>query len=604
MRLSAGTLVLYREKSAAVVSAGAEKIEIRIEGGKSQSVRPKDIEFLHAGPVQSLPPATLPEPDFDELLGLMEEETFPFAEFTELAYSRNSAEAAYSAWRLLVDGLYFSGSVAAGVAARPEEERAKLLEAREGKAREARLRAELLERIKHGSLLDSDRPAMREIEQVALGESTGSRLLRELGIEAEPVKAHALLIRCGIWNHFVDPWPSRAGIELDNPVFPLPGLPEEEREDLTHLAAFAIDDADSHDPDDAISFADGLLLVHVADPAAIVTASSPIDLEAEARGANLYLPEKIVSMLPPELTDVFGLGLAEVSPALTFAIRIDDGGEARLERVFLSRIKVTRLDYAGAEPLLAESPLVEIAAMLARFRERRKAAGALFIDLPEVKVKVKDREVKITPLPLNNVRELVANSMLAAGSAFGKWAAERDLVMPFSTQVEAEESERGDSLPAMFTLRRSCSPSVLGTSAGKHSGLGLDPYIRVTSPLRRYGDLLAHQQLRRVLKGEEPLDSEYMAGRIAKSENAALERRKLERQVNEFWKLVFLAQNPGYETQAVPVLRQDERITYLIPELALEYKNRFAGDIKLGEILNVRFTSADPVQMSCRMLLI
>ena len=55
-------------------------------------------------------------------------------------------------------------------------------------------------------------------------------------------------------------------------------------------------------------------------------------------------------------------------------------------------------------------------------------------------------------------------------------------------------------------------------------------------------------------------------------------------------------------TEPFPVFRQDERITYLIPELAFEYKNRFAGDIRLGEVLAVRFASADPVTMSCRML--
>ncbi len=602
MGFAAGNLVLYRTKSAAVSAVGADKIEIRIEGGKTQSVRPKDIELLHPGPVTALPPATLPDPDFAELLELMEGETFSFADFTELAYSSHRAEAAWSAYLLLTDGFYFTGSVAGGVTVRPEAERQKLLEARDAKAREAENRAALLERIKSGKLLDSDRPAMREIEQVALGESTGSRLLRDLGIEAEAVKAHALLVRCEVWDHFVDPWPSRFGIPLEDPDFPLPELPDEQREDLTGIAAYAIDDIDSHDPDDAISFVDGMLLVHVADPAAVVTPGSPIDLEAEGRGANLYLPEKITSMLPPGLTDIFGLGLAGTSPAITFAIKIDDEGRAELERVFLSRIKVTRLDYAGAEPKLAESPLREIAAMLERFRERRRADGALFIDLPEVKVKVKDRQVAITPLPLNQVRELVANSMLAAGSAFGKWAMRQDLLMPFSTQVDPELNEPGDSLPAMFAMRRGCSPSVLSVVPGKHAGLGLDPYIRVTSPLRRYGDLLAHQQLRRFLKGEDPLDFDYLSGRIAKSEAAALERRKLERQVNEFWKLVFLAMNPDYAAVAVPVLRQEERITYLIPELAFEYKNRFAGDIKLGDELPVRLVSADPVAMSCRML--
>ena len=54
--LNTGALVLYHGKFAAVTAINKEKIEIRVEGGASKSVRPKDVEFLHRGPVSSLPP--------------------------------------------------------------------------------------------------------------------------------------------------------------------------------------------------------------------------------------------------------------------------------------------------------------------------------------------------------------------------------------------------------------------------------------------------------------------------------------------------------------------------------------------------------------------
>ena len=116
----------------------------------------------------------------------------------------------------------------------------------------------------------------------------------------------------------------------------------------------------------------------------------------------------------------------------------------------------------------------------------------------------------------------------------------------------------------------------------------------MTSPLRRYGDLLAHQQLRRVIKGEEPLTAEYLEERLTVSEREAPTRRRLERQANEFWTQVFLAQQPEYRTEAIPVLRQDERLTYLIPELAYEFKNRFGGKITLGLPLAVQLIRSDP----------
>ena len=92
--LNSGALVLYHGKFAAVTAINKEKIEIRIEGGAAKSVRPKDVEFLHRGPVSVLPPKLLPEPDCAELLELMEGETLPFREFLLLAYSADTPEAA------------------------------------------------------------------------------------------------------------------------------------------------------------------------------------------------------------------------------------------------------------------------------------------------------------------------------------------------------------------------------------------------------------------------------------------------------------------------------------------------------------------------------
>lgn len=593
-----GALVLYHAKSATVTAVNKEKIEIRIEGGDTKSVRPKDIEFLHPGPVRSLPPAALPAPDAQELSALMEGETLPFGDFAELAYGTRSPEAYYSAWMLLQEGIYFSGSIETGVTARSQEEIAESLAAlREKEARQLR-RAELLERIRGGALLPEDLPAMREIEQVALGETASSRLLRELGIEAVPPKAHELLLKLGIWDLFVDPWPARMGVNLETPEIELGALPPEPRTDLTHLAALAIDDEGSNDPDDAISYEDGVLWVHVADPAALVTPGSPADDEAMNRGENLYLPEKIVPMLPAGATTLFGLGLQPVSPAISFAIRIAEDGAATLEKMVLSTVRVERLTYDGAAARWEESPLRELRPMLDRFKARRKADGALLIDLPEVKIKVENREVKITPVGITPQRELVANAMLAAGSAVAKYAVEHEIPLPFATQVPPEPEEdsaaAGTGVAAMFALRRSCPPSVVCTLAAPHAGLGLDCYARVTSPLRRYGDLLAHQQLRRVIKGEEPLTAEYLEERLAVSEREALTRRRLERQANEFWTQVFLAQQPEYRTEAIPVLRQDERLTYLIPELAYEFKNRFGDKITLGLPLAVQLIRSDP----------
>lgn len=599
--LNTGALALYHGKAAVITAINKDKIDIRIEGGSAKSVRPKDIEVIHPGPVASLPPAAPKEPDFAEILELTEGETLPFGEFVELAYGGNTAGAAWAAVQVLADGTYFTGSPAAGVTGRNPEEVAAALAAQRAKAEEKAAREALLERIRNGAVTPDDRTSLREIEQVAFGKAPSSKLLRDLGMEATPEKAHALLLKLGVWDNQVDPWPARFDVAPDNPAIPLGPLPEEKRADLTGMVSYAIDDEGSNDPDDAVGFADGLVWVHVADPAAVVTPDSPADLEARERGENLYLPERISHMLPPEATDIFGLGLQEISPAMSFGIRITPEGEAVLEKIELSTIRAERLTYESAAAHWEEEPLASLRAELERFKEKRRAEGALFIQLPEVKIRVVDGEVKISPCAITRERELVANAMLAAGSAVAKYAEAHDIALPFVVQPPPEIEERGTSFTDMYALRKACAPSVVQTVAGKHSGLGLEPYVRVTSPLRRYADLLAHQQLRKHLKGEELFTSDELEARLFTSEAAALIRRKLERSANEFWTLVYLDQHPEWSGEAILAFRQDDRLTFVIPELAYEFKNRFGGRIALGETVKVTLSAVDLAASAARL---
>ena len=134
--LNTGALALYHGKAAVITAINKDKIDIRIEGGSAKSVRPKDIEVIHPGPVASLPPAAPKEPDFAEILELTEGETLPFGEFVELAYGSNTAGAAWAAVQALADGTYFTGSPAAGVTGRNPEEVAAALAAQRAKAEE------------------------------------------------------------------------------------------------------------------------------------------------------------------------------------------------------------------------------------------------------------------------------------------------------------------------------------------------------------------------------------------------------------------------------------------------------------------------------------
>ena len=100
--------------------------------------------------------------------------------------------------------------------------------------------------------------------------------------------------------------------------------------------------------------------------------------------------------------------------------------------------------------------------------------------------------------------------------------------------------------------------------------MGLDTYVQVTSPLRRYTDLLVHQQLRAHLRGEAPLDGQTMMERVAVVGDSMRLIRQTERISNTHWKLVYLLQNPSWTGEGVVVEKNGARNLVLIPDLELD----------------------------------
>ena len=606
MIIKTNSLVLYKSKAALVTEISGDKYTIRTSTGDRKSVRLKDIEIVHPGPCQTIPAmASLPDlATQQENAELMGSDAMSFVDFTELVFGDFSPANALAAVELLSQNCCFSGSVNSGVQANSAEHIQAILDKENQKAAQQQARAALLERIRTGAVLPEDRSSLREIENVAYGESSASKLMHDLGIEALPEKAQNLLLKLNVWNEFDhNPWPRRFEVDL-LPEYPvLPPLPDESRTDLTHLAAYAIDDAESNDPDDAISFdaVNNLLWVHVADPSAVVTSESELEKFSCQQGCTSYLPEKITTMLPPDSVDIFGLGLSEKSPALSFGISIDDSGNAVLKELTLSYVKVTRMNYTEAEKLIEEADFAPCADAVERFRKMRAENNAVMIRLPEVKIKVDQaaREITIRPLEQSPARELVANAMMAAGNAVAKFAADNDIALAFAVQEDPEMTERPETIPGMYELRKSCRISRLSTLSGKHAGLGLEPYARVTSPLRRYEDLLNHIQLRKYIKKETLLSIAELDERIAEAEPNAVLRGKLERQCREYWTLVYLKNRPDdWQTEAIFVAKPDDRSVWLLPELAFEFKNRYNARIPLGETIHVECTASEPALLS------
>ncbi len=318
------------------------------------------------------------------------------------------------------------------------------------------------------------------------------------------------------------------------------------------------------------------------------------DLEARARGANLYLPEGTVHMLPEAATHVLGLGLNEISPALSFGMDVDEEGVITNVEITPSWVRVTRLSYAVADTRLDESPLREMSALLDRCAMRRHANNAVEMSFPEGKVQVEDGVVVLTPIERTPSRDLVREAMLMAGGAVASFALEHGVPVPFTVQeppaVDDPADLHGETLAEMFAVRKLMRPGRQVSEPGPHSGLGLDAYIQVTSPLRRYHDLLTHQQLRAYLRGEPMLDETTVMERTASAREAVRSVRKTERLSITHWRMVYLMQHSDWQGEGIVVDKRGGRNVVIIPELALEVQvydnNSFALDDNVQLALN------------------
>lgn len=595
IEFSKGNLVIYKEKPAIVIEAGA-KLEIRLESGKTIKVRPKDIEFLHAGPLTSFSQLTTPKAiDINEIRTILAGETTTLTDLMELSFEEDSPGAAWAIYELLVDGLYFTGTIDA-IHPNTDEEFEAISSKRNAKENDKKEWDAFIERARHNALIDTDNARLQSVCDVAFGTSTNSKILKELDIESTPELAHQLLLKLKHWDSHVNPYIRRLGFTTDIVYPEMPPIKNEERLDLTHLAAYAIDDEGNKDPDDAISFDNGTLWIHIADVASLVTPDSPLDLHAKSHAANLYLPEITVSMLPAEITALFGLGISEISPALSFGITLKENGEINTVRIHPTLIKVTRTTYAAVETTLEQSPFKEMLAMARRYQYCRESRGAVSISFPEVKIKVVDGVVTIKQLPDCQSQVLVSNAMMMAGEAAARFAGEHALPFLYTTQPPPDISDipeairKPQTLSEMFAFRKFLKPGQIKSVAEPHAGLGLSAYSRTTSPIRRYVDLIAHQQIRTVLQGTPPLDEQQIINRAGSYEALIGSITKLERLSNRHWTLVYLMQNPHWEGKGIIVDIKERFAIVLIPELALESRIPLSPDFEVDQeiVLSVK----------------
>jgi exoribonuclease-2 len=319
-------------------------------------------------------------------------------------------------------------------------------------------------------------------------------------------------------------------------------------------------------------------------------------------------------MFPPELaTGPMSLVQGRVCPALSFGVVLDETGSIQDYQIRASFVKPTyRLTYEDVDEMLelgvqAEPEIAEIATWAYKRQEWRRSQGAISIHMPESVIKVKNEdEISIEVLEDSRSRLLVAEMMILAGEVAGRYGQTHQIPLPFRGQPQPELPSEEELMqlpagPVRFCAMRRCMPkSEMSITPLRHAGLGLELYTQVTSPIRRYTDLMSHFQIKAHLRGDPlPFTAQQLQETMLSVTTAANEATWVERQTNRYWGLEYLRRNADRVWQAL-VLRwlreQDNEGLILLEDLGLELKMRFRRSVALGDRLDVQVSHADPRQ--------
>ncbi len=487
----------------------------------------------------------------------------------------------------------------------------------------------------------SDRPKLEYLERFALfGDEISQRaqaieVLTALGHSANPGAAFDALVALGLWSNHENlalrrsQIPSQFSEELlimtrRRMESPPPDL-DLERVDLTRLKVYTVDDASTQEIDDGLSLevlGDGRhrVWVHIADPTRWLLPGDELDLEARRRCTTVYLPTGMISMFPEELaTGAMSLTQGQVCCALSFAIDLTSTGDIAAYTIHPSLIKPTyRLTYDDVDEILqlgiTAEPELQGLAQWAQVRSQwRLTQGAINISMPEASIKVIDhqsdhqeQDIIIEVLEDSPARQMVAEMMILAGEVAARYGQVHDLAIPFRSQPQPELPSEQEliQLPTGWVrdsaIRRCMPRSEVGLTPGRHATLGLDSYSQVTSPIRRYLDLLVHFQLKAHLRGDplpfSPMEVTELAQGVS---SAAYEATLVERQTKRYWALEYLRrhQDQVWDVMLLRWLREDEGLgLIMVEDLGLELGMRLDRPVALGERFQVRVSHASPRQ--------
>lgn len=406
-----------------------------------------------------------------------------------------------------------------------------------------------------------------------------------------------------------------------------------DREDLTDIPLITIDPSDAKDHDDAVWAAPDddpankggwVVIVAIADVAAYVQGGSALDRGARKRGVSVYLPDRVVPMLPERLSnDLCSLREGENRPCLAVRMVFDRNGNKRAHRFLRGWMRsAAKLSYEEAQAAIdgkgrgkAETLKTHVLEPLwgayAALQKARAVREPLDIDAPERKVRIGEdgSVIAVERRERFDAHKLIEEMMIQANVAAAEAleAARTPLIYrvhdePGTEKIEAlsdflptvglswargerlttkrfnQVLERARGGPHYETVNevvlRSQSQAIYDTRNLGHFGLNLEKYAHFTSPIRRYADLTVHRALIHAFKlGRDGTSDEERASlQVIAEETTSNERRAMaaERDATDRFIAGFLADRVG-----------------------AEFEGRITGVTRFGAFIRLSETGAD-----------
>ena len=380
-----------------------------------------------------------------------------------------------------------------------------------------------------------------------------------------------------------------------------------DRKDLTKLLTITIDPFDARDFDDAISLEreDGRwrLWVHIADVSHFVPAGGAIDEEASRRATSVYLPDRVVPMIP----EVISNHLASLQPdkmRLVKTVEIEMLDDLTITHTEVHNAAIhsdMRLNYEQVDQYIAAPEsyvdkwgrevcdlLGNMHKLAMQIRKARFKGGSLSMDMPDIKLDL-DKAGKVKGayrVEHTESHQIIEEFMLAANQAVAAWLDDMNLnflhrihppperrklrqlgnfVKDIGIKVQAVESrfEIQKVLDAVagtpledavnFAVLKSMNKAVYGPQPDGHYALDMQHYCHFTSPIRRYPDLTVHRLVQKLIEGQKSPDESFQTLLRLGHHCSDMERnaQKAERELIELKLLHFLSKHIGDTMEAV-----------------------------------------------------